>query len=156
MQRRKEFNDKNKKSALAHFGDMLNIAKGFGVKSSALQKAQAVQGIATKIAELTAQTPAAASTAYQNTSEKFPFPIGPALGAIHAGLIVANAAAGISKAKGAISAQAGGIVPGSYTPGDSVPAFLQPGEMVVPIGKPFRNVEADIEARGRGEGAGGK
>ena len=141
-------NEKEKKDKLAHVGNMLKIAEGFGAKSKALQKAQAAHNLITKIKELTTETPLAAATAYNTTSQLFGLPLGPALGAIHAGLIFANSAAAVSKAKGAISAQQGGIVPGAFTPRDSVPALLQPGEMIVPIGKPFQRVEADIEARG--------
>ena len=144
----KAYQDESERNEIGHYKSLNTLLGEFGKKSGKLRKLHAVQNLATTVGELVAKTPAQAAEAYAETSKTFPFPIGPALGALHAGLIVANSAVAVSKAKGAISAQQGGIVPGSYTPGDSVPAFLQPGEMVVPIGKPFRNVEADIEARG--------
>ena len=86
-------NEKEKKDKLAHVGNMLKIAEGFGAKSKALQKAQAAHNLITKIKELTTETPLAAATAYNTTSQLFGLPLGPALGAIHAGLIFANSAA---------------------------------------------------------------
>jgi len=84
-------------------------------------------GKAAAVADITIKTAQSAMNIYAAFST-IPF-VGPVLGIAGAGAAVAFGAEQVGKV---LSAQRGGIVPGMNQGGDSVPALLQPGELVVP------------------------
>lgn len=94
------------------------------------------------IAQITIKTAEAAMNVYAGF-QFLPFGLGIPLGLAAAGAVVAFGAEQIA---GVISAQSGGIVPGFNTGGDSVPAVLQPGELVVPR-QNFSQVVQAVAAR---------
>lgn len=120
---------------------LLAVAKDFGGKSQSLQKAFAIADRLMTVKELLAQAPAKAAEAYNETSSKFPFPVGPALGALHAGLLIAQSTSAAGKAR---SAKMGGYIDGAPTPFDSQLILAQPGEHIVPLGKPWDEVKRGI------------
>ena len=87
-------------------------------------KKLAALGKAAAVAQLTMATLRDAPEAYSRTSAAYQYPLGPILGAVHAGSIVAANAAAVSKFAD------GGVVRGGVPRMDSVPALLTPGESV--------------------------
>lgn len=101
---------------------LIALEKNGITQFKSLRKAMVLADLALALATKPAE-------AFAQTSAAFPFPIGPALGAAHAALLVLQLTSAASKAAG--FAQGGPVVGG--IPGrDSVPAMLTPGELVVP------------------------
>lgn len=105
-------------------------------------------GKAAAVTQLTIDTAKSAMSIYAGFST-IPI-IGPALGVAGAAAAIAFGAEKISNVR---SAQQGGVVPGTGS-GDIVPAFLEPGEIVVPkaLSPNFQEqfgVEADLDSPAR-------
>ena len=104
--------------------------KGFSeltqLQNSSSKELKAV-GKAAAIADITYKTAQSAMNIFTGFSA-IPF-VGPAMGVAGAAVAIAYGAEQIGKV---VAAQDGGIVPGFNMGGDSTPAILQPGELVVP------------------------
>ena len=109
-------------------------------------------GKAAALTQIGIDTATGALSTFAKINGQLGFPAGPIIGGIAAAAIVAF---GAEKAAAVASAQRGGIVPnGIGGSNDRIPAFLQPGELVVPaplapdfiqaVGRP----EVDNEGRG--------
>lgn len=109
---------------------VVGASKAFG-ELTALQKSQNAGlkaiGKAAAVADITIKTAQSAMNIYAGFSA-IPF-VGPILGVAGAAAAVAFGAEQIGNV---LAAQQGGIVPGVNQGFDSVPALLQPGELVVP------------------------
>lgn len=106
---------------------------------------------ATVLADLALALATEPAEAFSKTSAAFPFPIGPALGAAHAALLVVQLTSAASKAAGF---NQGGPVTGGIPGRDSVPAMLSPGELIVPAVNYDEAVGAVADAR-NGDDEGG-
>lgn len=100
-----------------------------GLQRSKNKELQAI-GKAAAITQIGIDTAKGALAAYTNMIIAIPFPpVAIPLGIAAAAAVVATGAQSIADV---VSAQRGGIVPGASMGGDSVPAILEPGELVVP------------------------
>lgn len=103
------------------FGELARLQTSNNATLKAIGKAAAV-------AQITYQTAVSAMNIFTGF-QSLPFGIGIALGIAGAAAAVAFGAEQIGRV---LSAEDGGLVPGFNQGGDSVPAVLQPGELVVP------------------------
>lgn len=102
-------------------------------------------GKAAAVADITIRTAQGAMAAFQGFLQAIPFPpVAIPLGIAAAAGVIAYGGEQIGNVLGA---QAGGLVPGANTGGDSVPSMLQAGELVVPRANFSEVVNAVASAR---------
>lgn len=105
-------------------------------------------GKAAAVGQITISTAESAMKAYAGF-QSLPFGLGIPLGIAAAGAVVAFGGEQIAKV---VSAQDGGIVPGINKGFDSVPAILQPGELVIPRQSAGETIDAVANQREGGVG----
>lgn len=114
------------------YSDKVKAAKDTSGELAALAQSEnstlKAIGKAAAVTQITISTAEAAMKVYAGF-QSLPFGLGIPLGIAAAAAVTAFGAERIGKV---LSAQSGGIVPGIQKGGDSVPALLQPGELVVP------------------------
>ena len=131
--------------------DEVTAAKGAadGLVALSQSKNSALKSIgkAAAITQIGIDTAKGALAVYANFQTAIPFPpISIPLGIAAAGAIVAF---GAEKVKNVTSAQDGGLIEGGIAGRDSVPALLEPGELVVPR-KNFADVVGSVQSGGGG------